>query len=773
MIIAAFAILLLQDSRECLRRAEACVQKQDHAGAVDWYSKAIEADPDCVDAYFGRAGAHGRLNKWAAARDDYSKTLDLDPGRAAAWRERGRAHLILKNYKDAERDTKRATEVDPEDGESFYMHGLVFLNQDLFDKAEPIFTTCIELFAGKPAQNAYLNRGVCRENLDRLDEALKDFDETVRQGPKNHLGHWGRARVLADLGKWADARDAYTRAIEISPKHESSLIGRGRCQLELEKRDAAIADFNAVLKLNPKSANALAMRAIVRIQLGEHGAAEQDLAAAKAIQWTDAVRWGLGLLHQRQGKIAEAYDAMKSMAADRRIWTVACYTFLNLARQLPPSRRALASELKALDRLLAWSPKDTLVRLWRGQVRLLEGALEGAEEDFTKVLESTDDEEKVVAACKGRATVRLWTGRYAAALKDADVAIDWAPKDPDAPMLRIRALLGQGKKTPAEEALRDVLDETPGRLDALWILADLQEKDADRAAAAETLSRIARNVAIGESPEELEALIPKKDRSGTIGSRIRERLARLLVVLDRHRDALPILEELVKEQPTWGFRRAKLAETLEQLGDLEGAQKTWDDAMKVEEVAKDPGFRTQRGAWHYRTDRLAEARKDYEVGFQGREYFADEAFRKWAILTIRTADPRTAALNLRRTFDAAAKAATKWGPDDWTRGLVDYFTNRRAVTDDLLRLAELQARKGIEEFERRVKEARSAEELEEARTLLEAAREQLKESIRNWKAEAMYVLGMQCLGAGKTDDARGWFEKSGTAEAKLELGRLD
>ena len=56
-----------------------CVEKNDVETAVAYFTKAIELEPDYVDAYANRSLAYGELGDNEKASDDIGRAMELDP----------------------------------------------------------------------------------------------------------------------------------------------------------------------------------------------------------------------------------------------------------------------------------------------------------------------------------------------------------------------------------------------------------------------------------------------------------------------------------------------------------------------------------------------------------------------------------------------------------------------------------------------------------------------------------------------------------------------
>ena len=70
-------------------------------------SKAIELDPELIDAYLSRGRAYTELDKHAEAIDDYTKVIELNPESVTAYLSRGIAYLVKASTTKLSRITAR------------------------------------------------------------------------------------------------------------------------------------------------------------------------------------------------------------------------------------------------------------------------------------------------------------------------------------------------------------------------------------------------------------------------------------------------------------------------------------------------------------------------------------------------------------------------------------------------------------------------------------------------------------------------------------------
>src|SRR5213082_878924 len=86
---------------------------EDFAGAARVFTGCILNRPDHAHAYYCRANAYLRLERYEYAAADTTTAVKLDPTHASAWYNRGVAHYKLRQREKAVGDFSKAIELDP------------------------------------------------------------------------------------------------------------------------------------------------------------------------------------------------------------------------------------------------------------------------------------------------------------------------------------------------------------------------------------------------------------------------------------------------------------------------------------------------------------------------------------------------------------------------------------------------------------------------------------------------------------------------------------
>lgn len=160
--------------------------------------------------------------------------------------------------------------------------GIVWANLRDYDNAVADFNESLKLKPNDPETLG--NRGDAYRDKGDHDRALDDYNLAIRLAPtpENYNSRcYGRATANRDLDLALADCD---RALQRKPNEADFLDSRGFVNLRLERLDDAMADYNAALRHNPGLASSLFARGIVKLKRGDTAGGNADIAAARNIQ---------------------------------------------------------------------------------------------------------------------------------------------------------------------------------------------------------------------------------------------------------------------------------------------------------------------------------------------------------------------------------------------------------------------------------------------------------------------------------------------------------
>ena len=169
----------------------------------------------------------GHLGGWLARRDEpILRTY------------RGRVRTALGDTAGAEEDFSLALVLDPRHANAAVLRGLLRHQRRAYDLAEADFDLAWRL----ESTPVYLaNRGACRLQLGRLQEAEADLRLAAELDPGIHLAQVELGNVLHRLGRTDEALERYLRAVEVGPDRSSGYEGAARLLGEAGRLDEALA----------------------------------------------------------------------------------------------------------------------------------------------------------------------------------------------------------------------------------------------------------------------------------------------------------------------------------------------------------------------------------------------------------------------------------------------------------------------------------------------------------------------------------------------------
>lgn len=87
----------------------------------------------------------------------------------------------------------------------------------------------------------------------KLQDALEIFKGLVAASPYDSVFHCNLASTYAHLEKYAEAKDEYSRALELNIANVDALVGRSELFLREGNKSAALQDIQKALTLDPEA----------------------------------------------------------------------------------------------------------------------------------------------------------------------------------------------------------------------------------------------------------------------------------------------------------------------------------------------------------------------------------------------------------------------------------------------------------------------------------------------------------------------------------------
>ncbi len=261
--------------------------------AIDEASRALALQPNTDAAHRLLGDIYSDQGRIDEAIAEYHRALALRPNYWGSYRSLGLAQLKAGRFTSALASFRRITELQPEDPRGYQLLGNVYLSTMDLPRAAASYERAIEL---GPSAATYSNLGTVYYSQGRFDLAAATYQKAIAQVPGWSTMHRNLADAYRRMGRAADARTEYARAIElfgqdleVNPDDASALAVRGICEARLGRIDAARRDAVRATALAGRNAGVLYKSACVSALTGDLRRAIDELRRALELGYSAAL----------------------------------------------------------------------------------------------------------------------------------------------------------------------------------------------------------------------------------------------------------------------------------------------------------------------------------------------------------------------------------------------------------------------------------------------------------------------------------------------------
>ena len=238
-------------------------QSNRNEDAARFMSRALAINPRHAATQFNYANVLRKLERWADAEQAFARTLALKPDHAEARRQRGHVLFEMKRDADALAELDR---IATDNIQSLTLRAKLRFNAD---RAADAFADYERIVALDPRNwEAWNNRGIVLDHVERYDEALKSYDRAIAIAPDDDNVLHNRGAALICLLRYAEALPLFERLIASDPDRADNWSCHGLALASLMRIDEALASFEKGLSLDGTSSRALNGKGMALVALG-------------------------------------------------------------------------------------------------------------------------------------------------------------------------------------------------------------------------------------------------------------------------------------------------------------------------------------------------------------------------------------------------------------------------------------------------------------------------------------------------------------------------
>src|SRR5439155_1568744 len=199
-----------------LRLANCLLASADWDASGKLYAEIVEQHRDTYQVQYGaELEKQGKLEESLAAHE---KALEIDPQLVQAHINLIELYGRLGQFDKAEGHYLAAIRIDQGSAESYYNYGVLLLSAEKFHSAEEAFRKTIDInpfYAG-----AHNNLGYLLERRGNFSEAETEYRRAIENKPSDRQAHFNLGRILVNQKKYQEGIQELERTLE--PEDENT-----------------------------------------------------------------------------------------------------------------------------------------------------------------------------------------------------------------------------------------------------------------------------------------------------------------------------------------------------------------------------------------------------------------------------------------------------------------------------------------------------------------------------------------------------------------------
>lgn len=248
--------------------------------AIEYYTIAIELNPNNDFMYGQRANLYKKIGKYSEAAFDYIKEYKLFNHHLSIhyvqeicerFEKRKESDKAIQIY------TEFIKEIGIDDLTGYWGRAALYWRMEEYEKAIPDYSIIIDL---EPTFYSYYWRGRCYFNLGEYDKAINDLNNAMRFRIEEDNYYYWRGYCYFKLEKYEEAINDIDKAVKLNPNNTNNYLLRGTCCYFLKKYEDTINNLNKFIKSEPNNAGIYCLRGDCYRKLKEFNKAITDYTKA-------------------------------------------------------------------------------------------------------------------------------------------------------------------------------------------------------------------------------------------------------------------------------------------------------------------------------------------------------------------------------------------------------------------------------------------------------------------------------------------------------------
>ncbi len=237
-----------QSARRYFKTGEDFMESGKYEDAIEQFNNALKVNPDYNKAFEARAVAYEKTGDLEKAIEDWERAIVFDNKETEYYYNIGRLQYELENYKKSVSSLERAIDVKKTNMVAYQY--LVKSQIELEDYNKALENINTALLLKENGVNFYL-RGLIMEALNEPENAIKDFERSIRKNKAMIASHVALSRLKLNKANLPEALEHANDALEVDANSREGLLQRSMVYVKLRDYPKAINDISTLILNNP------------------------------------------------------------------------------------------------------------------------------------------------------------------------------------------------------------------------------------------------------------------------------------------------------------------------------------------------------------------------------------------------------------------------------------------------------------------------------------------------------------------------------------------
>lgn len=287
--------------------------------AIEVYSRILEIDSNQLKALKSRAKLYDENSCFLKAVEDYNRVIKIDPYDPEVYHERANSLFQITGREiESLDDYNKSISLDPENLRTYNNRGRTLKALNRIDEAIIDFDHVInEATKGLPnsydKDRLYYFRGWAKMKKDLFHEAINDFNKALEINPIYTEALDSRKDCVYILGDYNEVIKDCDKLIKIEKlKKNEYLIERAEAKYRINDFQGSINDYTVLIRHQPESYEFLFKRGNSRLRLEDWEAAIYDYSLALNFCELGNIYNNRGVAKENMGDFQGAFEDYQS-----------------------------------------------------------------------------------------------------------------------------------------------------------------------------------------------------------------------------------------------------------------------------------------------------------------------------------------------------------------------------------------------------------------------------------------------------------------------------